>query len=403
MTDIGYRRADPSIESIDDEKNICGIRYVLVKWKNQPPFASSWEPLDGLRKALNHHAALDAHGLLLDERLCRDLKRSQYTTPAGKTSAKVRRNEKSTRSKRKAATSKKFPPGSPSEPLFDEESTSINDCRGLLENSREGLRSPIKEKEELKFTTYVTSKNRLTTHFYKDLVEYYKKCEGDSPPSPVVLSKRKLSLEICSPAKVQESIIEPETGNTGCNQEILKAKEASNKEINKEKSPNSENKTNQEIQVTINFSKEPEREFTQEQPSSKFQSETTLLVSKFEKFLKSKNQSTEMGEIPLFSEVLARAKAKLEAQKESKLSEVPNIFGKFEDRNGIANDNEEEYKNNPFTKVPSKAIPDLSKKLSSQIPVYSPPPVLPASKPLFIPNQPTQTLADTIKKLFPSH
>src|SRR5690606_16852108 len=79
------------------------------------------------------------------------------------------------------------------------------------DNSDKGLESPTKEINDQKFTPYVTSKNRLTTHFYVDLVEYYRKCQGDSPPSPVVVHNRGNDQEITETGECEQG----ESGKAG--------------------------------------------------------------------------------------------------------------------------------------------------------------------------------------------
>lgn len=55
-----------AIEQILEEKEIFGIRYCLVKWKDIPAFFSSWEPLESLRSESKHHSALKKKRLLTD-------------------------------------------------------------------------------------------------------------------------------------------------------------------------------------------------------------------------------------------------------------------------------------------------------------------------------------------------
>ena len=111
----------------------------------------------------------------------------------------------------------------------------------------------------------------------------------------------------------------------------------------------------------------------------------------------------------IFGELFALAKAKLESKSiYDPDTDVSNIFGKFEDRTGIANANEEEYKKNTLTKV------DPNKHLSTDVSFAIPKPISTKPKPPpsplfqvppqprdpslgFIPNQPTTSLAATIK------
>lgn len=132
---------------------------------------------------------------------------------------------------------------------------------------------------------------------------------------------------------------------------------------------------------------------------------------------KNKNESSATESIKnskridsMFSQVLSLAKAKLVAKKGPLAFELTDIFEKFENRNGIANSNEAEYKTNALLQVPIKssvkreepehplqtqnepAQIELSQKQTEEL----------RQQPLvYIPNQPSVSLADTIKKNFP--
>lgn len=411
------KRAPNLIENITDEKTICGIRYVLVSWKDQPSFTASWEPLDNLRRETRYHVCLNSKGLLFDEHLAKDPKKGAYSTPTGKNQFKLKKQEsptKASRSKRKGVMTKKKAPISPAELLFDEESTSINDYRGANENSRDGLASPTKKQTENKFTPYVTSKTRLTTHFYKDLVDYYRKCSGDNPPSPVIVEKRILRAEVEALVQELEPVKGAGKGSSAFIQESTKIKEITVLSPKTHSGIEKENKETLQDSIETQPSLESQRVklSCKSRAESIVQPEGNLLMSKLQRMAKSRPGGSPRSKTGnMFSELLALAKAKLESKRDLEDEGLPDIFGKFEDRKGIANENEEEYKNNLLTKIPNTAKSrDNSKGFDQKIPAptISRPPynhqaVTPISGGIFIPNQPSMSLTDTIKKFFPSH
>lgn len=175
-----------AIESISDEKTICGIRYVKVGWKDVPFYASTWEPLHEIRKEKAYQAILRSKGLLFDEHSNKLSVVDKSTPYLGKQSDKFVSKTKSSKLKGKFKKCIEETTSQAEQCFIDEDSTSINDLRGLGAESREGFLTPVGKQPIAKFTPYVTSKNRLTTKFYRDLAEYYRRCQGDSPPSPLV-------------------------------------------------------------------------------------------------------------------------------------------------------------------------------------------------------------------------
>ena len=418
-------RDSKSMDNITDEKTICGIRYVLVTWKNMPAFTSSWEQLDILRREPKYQSILNAKGLLFDEHMSKEAKRSSYNTPPAKTDSKHTSNESTTKaikSKKKAATSMKVATVSPPELLLDEDSTSINDCRGVHENCKEGFQSPMKKTNKIIFTPYVTSKNRLTCNFYRDLVEYYKKSVGDNPPSPIVLQKRKPLVNECIRMEVTGVVSHKMTGRLKSPVDSLipvgslGAKiegSLDNKEVIAKVT------SNHKIEIVTKIDNNRAKNLFSSKAEPTKYSETNLILSKLQKIAKTTPgcSSTLKIKYPDFKEMLSLAKDKLENRESVRDNAIMNIFGKFEDRKGIANDNEVEYKNNPLTKVAIKNITVVENKTpvlqptSPNQPPYpnyhrhfvNPSPVAHPSGTFFIPNQPTLSLAGTIKKVFPSH
>lgn len=172
-----------TIESITDEKTICGIRYVKVSWRDAPYYASTWESLHDLRKEKNYQAILRSKGLLYDEHSNKLSSLNKSGTSKKNQTNKFTSKSKSSKFKRKCKNLHDDM-ASHTDLYLDEDSTSVNDVRGHGAESREGFLTPIGKEPIIKFTPYLTSKNRLTTNFYRDLEEYYRKCKGDSPPSP---------------------------------------------------------------------------------------------------------------------------------------------------------------------------------------------------------------------------
>ena len=185
----GSREIKPRlIESITDEKSICGIRYVKIGWKDAPFYASTWEPLHEIRKEKAYQTILRSKGLLFDEHCNKSAisDKSSHLTSKQKTNSKSRAKFSKFKKRFKKNTDDTT---SHADFNLDEDSTSINDVRGHGAESREGYLTPVVKEETIKFAPYLSSKKRLTTNFYRDLVEYYRKCKGDSPPSPLTPPK----------------------------------------------------------------------------------------------------------------------------------------------------------------------------------------------------------------------
>lgn len=180
------------IENISDEKSICGLRYVRVIWKDSGIQVASWEPLNQLREEQFYHHILQVKGLLYDDHRSKVSQKDNCNSPVlrNKKLLKSKSKKKDTPSSKKKNSAKKQDlVATPSELLLDEDSTSINDIRGANLDFKEGYVSPTSKAPEIKFTPFVSAKNQLTTHFYRDLIEYYGKCAGDNPPNPKRIEK----------------------------------------------------------------------------------------------------------------------------------------------------------------------------------------------------------------------
>lgn len=122
------------MEAILEEREIAGARFVLVRWTGAPAWTNSWEPLHAMMEEPSYKDLLRKRPPALEE--------EQVEKPLAEywsqTSPQKIRKGGSSAKKVGGSTSKEI-----EEPQLDEESTSVNDCRGANSELREGCESPF--------------------------------------------------------------------------------------------------------------------------------------------------------------------------------------------------------------------------------------------------------------------
>lgn len=396
------------IENITDEKTICGIRYVKVGWKNAPYYASSWEPLEILREEVSYQSILRSKGLLYDEHISKSSSKhscSILTSKKRNTKATTKRSTKFNGPSKESLERST----SPTENHMDEDSTSINDVRGLSEVGREGTSSPFSKNLQIKFMPYITPKTRLTTNFYRDLVQYYRLCHKDQTPLPLPERKEDKKLQPHKSVEREQKeagtleVTEENSGGVQVNSNNTDFGKCLD-EVGKRK------ETADTIDPATNDGLPKDAVSSNSKGDLvKLEGESSNTATRMKRPIESGHTISPMSKQALmFGELLSLAKKKLLVKKGWIDTDVPNIFCKFEDREGIANLNEEEYKNSLQEQAPKKAPLDREVTLMVQKPQsvsIQKPVILPTSEPKdskmpYIPNQPTITLSVAMKQNF---
>ena len=396
------------IENITDEKTICGIRYVKVGWKNTPYYGASWEPLEVLRDEDAYQDILRSKGLLYDEHITKSSCKANCSTEGSKSRNYKSKQNNSTNFNRQRKESLNMST-SPTENHMDDDSTSVNDIRCPNEGGKEGTVSLFSKTKQIKFLPYIIPKTRLTTNFYRNLIEYYRLCQRDQTPLP--LHEIKNQTEKIQPSADEQLQAIRNSGKIAMTKgDIAQPYSIPNTKITNildhnakstpVKTPEKEDKIAEDAS-TQNISSRGMTEPMKHQEGSSDEASldkrevcTGPVVSLKPNISKG-----------MFSELLSLAKAKLLSRKGMVELDTPNIFCKFEDREGIANRNAEDYDETLMAQVSKKAplhreAFSVGSKPPSALPQI--PLLLPASeakqvsKP-YIPNQPTVTLSVAMK------
>lgn len=167
------KRASPAIEDILSMKNISGLRYCLVKWKDLPATYNSWESLASLRQEPSYASIVKEKGLDTDHSFL--IRPAKLKDRSNSFKDSVQENSDNNQIDQIETKEKESNDQIKNYLKSDEESTSVADLRSKQEELKTEAGWNISEDRDSldKFVAFrgVT----LQTKYLVNMVNYYRK------------------------------------------------------------------------------------------------------------------------------------------------------------------------------------------------------------------------------------